>query len=220
MGLRRDLIDLITNTTLQGYPKLDRLNILELGNQEVRPGEGFFEKTGKEYWTNRGLKHVSVDLNGKHGALKKDLTEIDQFLEFENKFEVVYNSGTTEHVEPYKDQYEAFRIIDFCTKVNGFMIHAVPEITNRDNHGTWKRHCHYYYSTEFFENLAKESNYELLYLNVCPRLITCALKKTESSSFMMDKELFLSGIAVRNQNINFNSNSDYTFQNKQFNASR
>jgi len=217
MGLKRNLVNLITDITLQDYPKLSRINILELGNQEVRSGEGFFEKTGKEYWTNQGLNHVSVDLNGKNGALKKDLTEIDQFLEFQNKFEVVYNSGTTEHVEPYESQYEAFRIIDFCTKVNGFMFHSVPEITNRDNNGIWEAHCHYYYSKEFFDNLAKECNYELLYLKVLPTNVTCAFKKTENSSFMIDKELFLSEIAVRNKNLSFKGNPDYTFQNKEFN---
>lgn len=214
MGLKVHLINLIKQYTLENYSTLSGLNILELGNQEVRPGQGLSEKTGKEYWTKQGMNHVSVDLNKQHGALKKDLTEKQEFLEFKEMFDVVYNSGTTEHVEPYEDQYACFDIIDMCTKPGGIMIHSIPEVTNHDKRGMWKGHCHYYYSKEFFETTAKESNYEILYLNVSPRIITSVLKKTEDSSFMQDKDLFLSNIAIRNQNANFNNNSDYTYQNK------
>jgi len=215
MGLKAHFLNLMLSTINERYPNTSGLKILELGNQEVRPNQGFFEKTGKEFWTNRGFKHVSVDVNGLHGSLIKDLTEIEDFLEFKDEFDIVYNAGTTEHVEPYEDQYVCYQIIDMCCKPGGLMIHSVPEINNRDQRGMWRDHCHYYYSEEFFNTLAEQSDYDMLYLNVSPRIITSIMQKKETSSFMKDKEKFLSNIAIRNQDANFSGNSDYTHQNKQ-----
>ena len=95
------------------------------------------------------------------------------------------------------------------------MIHGVPEITNRDQRGMWADHCHYYYSTEFFQMLADDCGYELLHLKLSPTSITSVLRKTDDSTFMQDKDKFLSNIAVRNQKVDFSNNADYTHQKKQ-----
>jgi len=215
MGLKLPYIDLIKNSVLENFSTLNQITILELGNQVVRPGQGIVENTGKEYWTNQGMIHTSVDLNGMDGALIKDLTRIEDFEEFTNSFDVVYNLGTTEHVEPFEDQYTVFKIIDMCCKPGSIMIHGVPEVTNHDKRNVWAGHCHYYYSKEFFKTLAEECNYELLHLKISSTNIGCVLKKTESSSFNIEKEKLLSNIAIRNQDTDFSSNADYTYQRKE-----
>lgn len=212
MGLEKTFSDLIENTTLNYYSKLEGLDMLELGNQLVQPNDGIPERIAKQYWTRRGFNHTSVDVNGKNGALQKDLTAISDFTELTDSFDVVYNAGTSEHVEPYNKQYDCFKIIDMCCRVGGLMFHDIPEITNRDLRGVWKKHCHYYYSHDFFETLAKECNYELLTLELTPTIIRCALRKTKESVFMEDQQKFLSGIHVRNLDLDYSKNPNYIFQ--------
>ena len=214
MGLKLPYINLIKEHTLQNFSTLNGIKILELGNQVVRPNQGVFEKTGKEYWTNQGMIHTSVDLNGRDGALVKDLTVIEDFTEFTNHFDVVYNLGTTEHVEPYADQYTAFQIIDMCCKPEGIMIHGVPEVTNLDERGIFATHCHYYYSEQFFKTLAEECDYQLLHLKINPTNIGCVLKKTAASHFKITKDRLLADIAVRNKSSDFSRSPDYEFQRK------
>ena len=212
MGLKKPLIDYITRSILSRYDTLHNLKILEFGNQIVRDGEGYFENTGKEYWTNQLMDHTSVDVNGQHGALKKDLTKISDFQGMFQQFDVVYNAGTSEHVEPFEDQYTCFKIADMCCKIGGIMIHAVPEIRNRDIRGTWVDHCRYYYSEKFFETLIKESNYEYITSNKSNTSISYTFQKTTNSNFMKDKELFLSNIAIRNENKDFSQDTNYIYQ--------
>ena len=212
MGLKKPLIDYITRSILSKHDTLHNLKILEFGNQIVRDGQGYFEKTGKEYWTNQLMDHTSVDVNGQHGALKKDLTKISDFQGMFHQFDVVYNAGTSEHVEPFEDQYTCFKIADMCCKIGGIMIHAVPEIRNRDIRGTWVDHCRYYYSEKFFETLIKESNYEYITSNKSNTSISSTFQKTTNSNFMKDKELFLSNIAIRNENKDFSQDTNYIYQ--------
>lgn len=212
MGLHKADINLIKNKTIENFNTLKGIKILELGNQLIRPGQGFDEKIGKHFWTNQEMDHTSVDLNGSDGAVVKDLTSLSDFEEFSQEFDVITNCGTTEHVEPYKSQYDAFKIIDMCCKPNGLMIHIVPEITNRDIRKKWLKHCHYYYSKDFFTTLANECNYELLHLEITPKEIQCVLKKTKSSSFTISEDALLDNIAVRNQDVNFKSSTNYIHQ--------
>lgn len=106
----------------------------------------------KQKLTTFGIKHISFDLNGKHGAVKADL---DKPLpeKFRGIFDVITNYGTIEHVG---NQYVAFKNFNDSTKVGGIMIHGFPL------KGFWKNHCRYYYTSEFVEKLAKICNYELI----------------------------------------------------------
>jgi len=212
MGLKTNLIDYIKQSILSKHDTLQGLKILEFGNQIVEAGQGYSEKTGKEYWSNQLMEHTSVDLNGHNGALQKDLTKISDFQGLFHEFDVVYNAGTSEHVEPFEDQYTCFKIADMCCKTGGIMIHSVPEIRNRDIRGTWIVHCRYYYSEKFFETLMKESNYEKILSEKTMTSVNYAFQKTVNSTFMKDKELFLSNIAIRNENRDFSQDSNYIYQ--------
>jgi len=148
------------------------INYMELGNawlkeKDEKCDSSLFEKgknyralpfkrfPAKKYFKSIGFSHVSIDLNGNDGALKYDLGRLDQGLDQFNSFDVVANFGTSEHV---KNHYECFvNIHNFCKK-GGIFIHAVPQT------GFWYRHgaCYRWYTPEFFENLCKLCNYNMI----------------------------------------------------------
>jgi len=170
--------------------------MLELGDQVIMD-PNITEKTGKAYFSNRGFEHVSVDINGLHGAIVRDLTRPEQFQDWHGSYDVLTNLGTTEHVEPFESQYECFGIIHDCIKVGGIAIHLLPDVYERDEHGAWRNHCRYYYSESFFELLARECEYELLSNTVISGLRCVTVKKTKHAPFMDDRAKFLQSIAQR-----------------------
>lgn len=198
MAFKSSYLNFVETNISKVHSTFSGLKMLELGDQIIKAKEPYPEDTGKEYFQNRGFEHISVDLNGMNGSLVRDLTNESQFLEWNNYFDVVTNSGTSEHVEPYEKQFECFKIIHDCQKVNGVAVHLIPDIVERDKTGAWFRHCHYYYSKEFFEMLAAECNYEILENTVIEGLRSVALKKLNNNSFMADRSKFLSLIAQRN----------------------
>lgn len=112
--------------------------MIELGNKKNSRG------TYKGYFEWRGIKHVSVDWNGKDGALPMDLNH-PHILP---KADVVTNFGTSEHVE---NQIEVFENIDrFMGK---WAIHVVPLIGNWYGHGlkTCGRECYKYTEEDIME---------------------------------------------------------------------
>ena len=53
---------------------------------------------------NPGVQHTSFDLNAKHGALPVDLAQPIGDPRWLGVFDIVTNSGTSEHVEPLEAQ--------------------------------------------------------------------------------------------------------------------
>jgi len=172
------------------------LNMLELGDQIVK-NPYVIEKTGKDYFTNRLYKHTSVDINGLHGALIRDLTKPEQFKDWHGLYDIITNAGTSEHVEPFESQYECFNILHDCLKIGGVAIHIVPDVYEHDERGAWIDHCHFYYSHLFFEVLAKVCGYELLSSEIIKGNRCVAMKKTMDTPFMKDSVKFLELIAQR-----------------------
>jgi hypothetical protein len=197
MGLNTSYFHFIESSIKQVFGEDVRgLSILELGDQIIRD-PNITEKTGKDYFTNRGYEHVSVDINGLYGAVIRDLTRPEQFHDWHDSWDILTNSGTTEHVEPFESQYECFSIIHDCIKVGGIAVHLIPDVYERDEHNAWKNHCRYYYSESFFELLAKECKYELLSNTVIDGLRCATVKKTTNGPFMEDRSKFLESIAQR-----------------------
>ena len=211
MGLKLYILQDIEEDILKVHNSCKDLKMLELGDQIIRPKLN----PAKEYWQTRGFIHTSVDVNGKHGSIVKDLSVFDQFVDWKEQYDVVYNMGTSEHVEPFDAQYTCFKIADHCCKTNGIMIHGVPEVNKRDKEKIFAKHCHYYYSEKFFETLIKESNYKFINKRYTTGgCVYYAFQKTEQSKFMINKDLFLSNIAIRNQHIDFSKDSNYIYQKK------
>jgi hypothetical protein len=194
MGLTAQYLRYIEDAIEENLPKSSSLQMLELGDQVTRDTR-IPEKTGKAYFENRGFTHTSVDLNGRHGAVVRDLRKPDQFADWHLKWDVITNSGTTEHVEPRESQFEAFGVIHDCTRVGGINVHLIPDVTQID--GRWRYHCTNYYSKTFFEMLVEECGYELRSNVILDGLRCAVIKKVEDGPFMTDRSRFLSEVSYR-----------------------
>ena len=206
MGLVKSYIDFIENGVQIALGELAGKRMLELGDQVIGDSEPFSEKTGKEYFENRGMLHTSFDLNGKHGALWVDLSRPIRNPKWLGAFDIVTNSGTSEHVEPFASQYECFMNIHNCLRQGGIAIHIVPDIVELEERGHWKNHCNYYYSQEFFALLADLNGYDLLSSKVIDGLRCVCLQKSSDIPFTQDRDSVLAAIAQRK--------SDYTVTQK------
>jgi hypothetical protein len=195
MGLRLSYINFINSGIEKVYGSNTKgLKMLELGDQVVKKKSGLSERTGKEYFTNLGYDHTSVDLNGNRGSLIKDLTKSTDFEEWTSYFDILTNSGTTEHVEPFDNQYDCFKILHDCVKIGGLMIHLIPDIEPLDQ-GHFANHCNYYYSEKFFNDLALNCNYTILENTIMDNL-RCAVLIKNSNNFWQDKDSFLKNINI------------------------
>ncbi|MFH1868897.1 MAG: hypothetical protein ABH843_08000 [Candidatus Omnitrophota bacterium] len=196
MALRRIDLEYINGCIFETLGELSGKHMLELGNQYIIE-DSIPEKIGKKYFNNRGVNHVSVDLNGLDDALKLDLSKPEQFLIWHSYFDIVTNSGTSEHVEPKSGQYNCFLIIHNCLKVGGVAIHLIPDANELKDKMCWKGHCNNYYSCDFVRMLAKNNNYKLISLKIMDGLVCFCLQKTEDAPFMENRREFLKHITRR-----------------------
>jgi len=196
MGLCAPYLDFIDQAIRNGLDYRAGLRMLELGDQVI-DDDLIPEKTGKEYFVNRGYQHVSVDLNGRNGSIAKDLSKPRQFNVWHGDFDVVTNSGTTEHVEPLNAQYRCFSIIHDCLRLNGISIHVVPDANELDQRGAWADHCPFYYSTDFFEMLAAQCGYLIQSNTVINGLRCVSLLKARDIPFTKNEKAFANAISVR-----------------------
>lgn len=190
MGIKTEYLEYALECISSSVGDLCGKKMLELGDQMILIEE-LHEKTGKEYFENRGVLHTSVDLNGCHGALKVDLAKPMERTDWKNNFDIVTNLGTIEHVEPKKAQYECFKSVHNCLKVGGIAIHFLPDIDELIKNGSWKNHCNNYYSHDFVNILVNNNDYELLSLKVINGLICPCYRKKSDSIFMQDRNEFL-----------------------------
>lgn len=140
-----------------------------------------------EYWKSVGHEYTSVDLNGKEGALQLDMRLPIRDNDEHNlidSFDLLTDSGTSEHVseqyQNWKNQYEVL-------KEGGYFVHILPK------EGYWGTHCEFKYNLEFFEQLAKANDYEMIesfeQLDSDIRCdICCVMRKTSSKGFMTKEQ--------------------------------
>ena len=193
MGLKQDVLDFIFKCINSNFESYSGLEMLELGNQQIKIGGQ--RQLAKDYFENLGFKHTSLDINGKDGAIPIDLSKLIKDRIYYNRFDVVTNSGTSEHVEPYEGQYECFGNIHLCTKVGGIMIHVIPE------EGSFPGHCPFYYTLDFFEKLVKYNGYKIIEIGRLHRgensFIKAGLIKAVDSAFCDNKTELLRDIINR-----------------------
>jgi len=108
-----------------------------------------------KYFEKNGIDVVSIDLNGKDGALSLDLQE--PLPESIGKFNIIINAGTTEHVAK---QDECFQNIHNICRKGGLMFHIVPLV------GSWPRHGLHHYDEAFFKDLAEKYHYSVVDMRV------------------------------------------------------
>ncbi len=115
----------------------------------------------KDFFINIGFEdYNSIDLNGAYESLEFDLNKnIYETYNFNNKYDLVINNGTGEHVF---NQHALFLNIHNLTKVNGVMLNILPFID-------WINHGFYNFNPIFFADLAASNNYELIKMSLANR---------------------------------------------------
>jgi hypothetical protein len=116
-------------------------SMLELGNKTGRRGRSY-----KRHFEALGIRHVSVDLNGKDGALPLDLRKPLGL----GRFDVVTNIGTTEHVT---DQEPAWRNIAEAT--GRLFLSMTPKP------GSYKGHGLFYPTPAFYWAFALQNGFQI-----------------------------------------------------------
>jgi hypothetical protein len=155
------------------------LVLCELGAQQ----QGVI--SAKEIYEAAGVDHTSIDLNGIWGSLMIDLGEPVP-ASFENKFDLITNYGTAEHVN---NQFGVYSNVHKMCKENGIMIHGAPLV------GNWPNHCRYYYTENFYKELSRLAGYEIIKMYILKdgfftypnELVITALRKTRNE-FISESE--------------------------------
>jgi hypothetical protein len=104
------------------------------------------------FWEWLGYRYASIDIDGSPGSIPADLNCDTVPFEHRNRYAIVTNFGTTEHLA---NQENAFRVIHDLTMLNGLMIHQVPA-QGFLNHGLVN------YNLKFFWLLARSNGYSWL----------------------------------------------------------
>lgn len=130
------------------------IRVMELGNQRLKWHP---DGTGKIHFLNQGaIEHVSIDVNGRDGALNLDLSKdlMIEHPEWKGRFDLVTNYGTAEHV--MNGIYECFKNIHDACRENGIMVNDGPP----DCCCPW--HSPYHYRAHFFPELGRKCGYKAL----------------------------------------------------------
>src|SRR6516165_8705520 len=174
MGLGPPVIELYRQLKLRGALE-GVANVMELGSQDFWCPQknlirGLFsafgrpepdpqllmtsnasQKPARILYQALGISYSCVDVDGRSGTLILDLNFDTAPEEHWNKYGLVTNHGTSEHI---LNQYNVFKMMHDFTKPGGVMIHAVP-FTVHLEHGFFN------YRPNFFEALARYNSYEV-----------------------------------------------------------
>lgn len=188
MGLIvRSLRKLMLATNTYVDPKESAL--LELGNQMAF--NSLIEERIDKYRISTILhkyfkSYETIDLQNEKNVTITDLSiyQPDLF-----NVDIITNIGTSEHVEFEKGQWNCWKNIHNWLKIDGIMIHELPEL------GSWPGHCRYYVTREFFIKL-KQYGYQILELDDHiwsdqGNTLWCVIQKVKDVPFM-DKDTFFS----------------------------
>jgi len=203
MGTNTNTLDfLYESTKAAGIATLNGLRLLEMGNQAIRRNAkaSYNIESGisKVYFLGLGCNHHSIDWNGLDGAIPLDLTLPVPIPNFMKYFDIVTDFGDMEHVRGFEDWMEgtghwnAWKNIHDMGKAGCLYVHTIPMV------GSFKGHGSYHYTLEFFENLCKANDYEILILRAVqcdPRhhrrdYVFCSYIKRVDQDFSPEHEIF------------------------------
>ncbi len=182
MAMFKQVLKKITSIVSDGNlgVPLKSIKMCELGNQYLIDGPF---KTSKEYFNSIGIgEHISLDINGKDGAIRKDLSlPVNQWFGY---FDVLTNCGTAEHV---KNQYQLFKNIHEMVRVGGLIYHALPKI------GYWENHCQFHYSSDFIKCLSGGNRYDIEFLTrekIFEKVLVIAILRKRDCCFMAEDAFY------------------------------
>jgi hypothetical protein len=181
MGLRREFLEDLLTLKRSGALSQAR-RVIEIGSQQLGdsflastdlldqtyqifgrsrvelgcPSGADFASTAppsKPFWTSIGFDYATIDYDGHRDSIPLDLNTDRVPEKLRQQFDLVVNTGTTEHIA---NQAQAFRIIHDLTRIGGVMFHEVPA-------GSWN-HGLINYTPKFFLLLHKQNDYEQVYM--------------------------------------------------------
>ncbi len=135
------------------YDLFDR-PLIDLGAPMGRDNFATRAPSSRQFWLSLGFDYMAIDLVGD--AFRLDLNDDLVPLSMRNRFDIVVNAGTTEHVA---NQENAFRVIHALVRPGGIMLHELP-CQGMLTHGLIN------YSPKFFWHLCRENCYEVMWLTV------------------------------------------------------
>ena len=143
----------IRNSLIKDYiqPEAFYSNKQELCYRKII-NEGQFST--KDFFLALGyMNYFSIDINGANESFQFDLNQnISQAYKFNERYELVINNGTGEHVF---NQYSLYENIHNLTNKNGIMLHIMPFIN-------WVNHGFYNFNPILYADLAAANNYQIL----------------------------------------------------------
>jgi hypothetical protein len=139
---------------------LDRINrhlqpkskMLIIGCQNLYNADNYME-IAHPYFESLGHTVRSIDILGCNGSEVADLRED---LKLSPIYDIVNDCGSKEHVDG--NLYQPFKNLHEACKVGGIMIHENPMT------GNWPGHGQHYFTQKFYEQIAKDCDYEILEL--------------------------------------------------------
>lgn len=111
-----------------------------------------------EWYLDKGVNYMSIDLNGENGSKKWDL---DQPLKTKQTFDMVCDLGTGEHC---RDLYQVLANIHQLTKLNGIVVRENPKT------GNWPGHGFNYVDAQFYYDFCEVSGYKMLHIEEHPAM--------------------------------------------------
>lgn len=161
-----NLITKAVATTLPELTSAGKPSVCELGNQTLKNSKARAEvysqlglptpaalHTTKDWYLSVGFdRYLAIDVNTERDAIAMDLNvDIPKTYSFHDKFDLVTNNGTGEHVF---NQYMLFKNAHDLCRVGGFMIHVLPFYR-------WVDHGFFNYHPNLFPCLAYQNDYDL-----------------------------------------------------------
>ena len=104
------------------------------------------------FWRWAKYEYMSIDVDTQFNSIALDVNFDGLPKKLRNKYSLVTNYGTTEHVA---NQLNAFKVIHDLTALNGVMVHALPS-QGMLNHGLIN------YNPKFFWMLCRSNDYEVI----------------------------------------------------------
>lgn len=157
-------------------------NILIIGCQNLYDNE-HYGQIAADYFRSLGHTVKDIDIYECNGC---EIADLREDWKAKAEFDLVLQHGTIEHVEgglyiPLKNLHEA------C-KIGGIMIHENPHT------GNWPLHGQYYFTKEFWVELAKVCKYEVIEIAEEPAMgntkdgwnVCAVLRKKSDSVFITE----------------------------------
>lgn len=159
-------------------------NILIIGCQNLYNTENYGE-IAANYFKLLGHRVKDIDIYKCNGCQIADLRDD---WKANSGFDLVLQHGTIEHIDG--SLYQPLKNLHESCKVGGVMIHENPKTCN------WPGHGQHYFTKEFWIELSKTCNYELIEVSEEPAMgnetdgwnICAVLRKLSDSKFIAEEQ--------------------------------